>query len=91
MSIKPSYYTVLPSRVRYCDKITAEAKLVYAELNAITSSQELIVSIDDLYKHFEKYMDLPSYEVESMFLELKNNNFLSFDLTPDNKRIISIK
>lgn len=91
MGLQPSYYTVLPSRVRYCDKITAEAKLVYAELNAITQSRVLVVSAYDLYSHFEKHMDLPSYEVYNYILELHNNNFLFFDASIDDKFAISIK
>lgn len=91
MGLQPSYYTTLPSPVRYCNEITAEAKLFYAELNAITPSRVLVIYMNDLYIHFAKYMDLPSFEVDNLLLELQKNNFIILDTSLDNRRIISIK
>ena len=33
---KPGYWAVLPASVRYCEGLSATAKIVYAELSALT-------------------------------------------------------
>ena len=91
MDIQPSYYAILPSKIRYCDTISTDAKLVYAELSAIAYSLQVIISNDDLYSHFDKYLQMPSDKVEEALQELKMNCFLQFDLTFDGKRIITTK
>lgn len=91
MEFEPSFYTVIPSKVRYCDTISDRAKIVYAELNAITFSNQLIASKNGLHNHFEKYLQMSGDEVESALEELKMNCFLQFDLAFDGRRIITIK
>lgn len=91
MEIQPSFYAVIPSKVRYCEAISDRAKLVYAELSAIAYSIQAIISNDDLHSHFEKHLQMSGDEVESALEELKMNCFLQFDLTFDGRRIITTK
>ena len=91
MEVQPAYYAILPPKIRYCNTISTEAKLVYAELSAIAYSLQAIIPTNDLYGHFEKYLKMSNDEVENALEELKVNCFLQFDLTFDGKCIITTK
>ena len=38
-NVKPSYWAVLPATVRYDEKIPASAKLIFAEISALTEKR----------------------------------------------------
>lgn len=46
-NVKPSYWAVLPATVRYDEKIPASAKLIYAEISALTEKRGFCYASND--------------------------------------------
>lgn len=46
---KPSYYAVIPSDVRYDDKLTANAKLLYGEISALIGADGYCFASNDFF------------------------------------------
>jgi len=75
MEKEPSYYAVIPARVRYSKALTANAKLLYGEVTALCSDKGYCWAsnryLADLYDVSEKQVSLWVKQlVEANFIEM---------------------
>lgn len=70
---KPGYYAVIPSAVRYCDKIPASAKLLYGELSALSNACGYCWASD---QYFADLYDISMRTVRNLLGALQDAHFV---------------
>ena len=72
-NIKPSFYAVIPATVRYCKKIEPMAKLLYAELTTLKSSNG---NFDFDSKYLEELFEVDEASIQKWLDSLENEGFI---------------
>lgn len=77
----PNYYAIIPADVRYCKRISANAKLLFAELTTLADKDgKVFVTNDSLAKAFV----VSKATVTRWLTELTNENFVACGTRYDN-------
>ena len=76
MSFKrlPGYYAILPPKIRYNRKLSANAKLLWAELSAIQSHNNEVYASNEYLGYL---MDLKIRQVQYLLKELKDSKLIT--------------
>lgn len=83
----PNYYATLPATVRYSEKISAAAKLLYAEISALCNKEGYCWATN---KYFADIYKLDARSVSRLIAELKENNFIRYTIDRGEQRRITI-
>ena len=70
---KPNYYAVLPAQVRYDDNLTPNAKLLYAEITALTNANGVCWAGD---QYFMKLYNVSRPTVQRWLKSLEDNGYV---------------
>lgn len=81
---KPSYYAIIPARVRY-SKIMPNAKLLYGEITALSNTEGYCWASN---KHFAELYRVSEKQVSLWFKELVDNKFIEIELIKNEKGTI---
>lgn len=83
----PHFWAVLPAGVRYDKKIGSTAKLLYAEITALSNQEGYCWASND---YFSKVFNVSITQVSRLIKELEDNGFIrsSIDNKSNNKRKI---
>jgi len=61
--MKPNYYAILTSEVRYNQKLTPNAKLLYAEITALIALSDEFIGYDSACQHIAAAQKVKTYTV----------------------------
>lgn len=75
---EPSYYAIIPARVRYSSKLTANAKLLYGEITALANSKGYCWASN---KFFADLYGVSEKQVSLWVKQLSEENFIEISLT----------
>ncbi|MCK4686570.1 MAG: helix-turn-helix domain-containing protein [Candidatus Lokiarchaeota archaeon] len=82
---KPSYFAITPAEVRYCNKITPNAKLLYGEITALCNKEGYCWASNKYFADlYEKRVETISVWIRS----LKENGFIKYEVESNYKRKI---
>lgn len=81
--IKPSFWAVLPANVRYSDKIGSTAKLIYAEITALSNINGYCWAPND---YFSELFKISIEQVSRLISDLCREGFLKRYVDKDNNR-----
>tara|TARA_R110002020_G_scaffold204441_3_gene408519 strand:+ start:390 stop:989 length:600 start_codon:yes stop_codon:yes gene_type:complete len=70
---KPNYYAVIPAEVRYNKKLTPNAKLLYAEITALTNMNGKCTASTD---YFCKLYEVSRVSIQKWLKILEDNNYI---------------
>ncbi len=86
MEVKKSYYAVIPASVRYDDKLTAHAKLLYGEITALCNEKGYCWATND---YFSRLYSVSKRTVSTWIKALCEAGYISAELvsTPVNPKI----
>ena len=76
MGTEPSYYAIIPARVRYSD-ITANAKLLYGEVTALSNEKGYCWASN---AHFAELYKVSEKQVSLWFKQLADKKFIEIEL-----------
>lgn len=84
--IKPNYYAILSAEVRYDNKLTPNAKLLYAEITALTNANNICWASD---KYFMDLYNVSKSTIQNWMKQLEDNNYIKryIEYYPNSKRI----
>lgn len=91
---KPNYYSILPAEVRYNENLTANEKLLYSEITALTGKTGECWATNE---YFSKLYNITIPSISRMIRHLKENNLIDYVLIKNEenntieKRIITLK
>ena len=88
MKEEPSYYSIIPADVRYCDLLPAGAKLLYSEITALCDKKGYCWATNN---HFAKLYKKNKATISVWISALENNDFIKCKLKNNNMRRIYIK
>ena len=74
MKEKPSYYAIIPAEIRYNKKLTANAKLLYAEITALTNMNG---KCNASTKYFSDLYEVSRVSIQNWLKLLEENNYIS--------------
>lgn len=88
MSFKqlPGYYAILPPKIRYNRKLSANAKLLWAELSAIQSHNNEVFASNEYLGHL---LGLSDRQIRNLLKELKDEKLIGIQ-QKRTSRIITI-
>lgn len=84
---KPNYYAILPAKVRYSEKISAAAKLLYAEISALSNKEGFCWATN---KYFADLYKMDARSISRLVAELKDAGFITFKIDQGEQRRIFI-
>lgn len=76
MEDKPSYWAVLPATVRYDEKLSSSAKLLYAEISALTQKTGYCYAENS---YFEQLYSLSERTIIRLIRELEAGGYIRID------------
>ena len=84
-NIKSSYYSILPAVVRYDKDLTANAKLLYGEISALTQKNGICFATNE---YFSRLYNLSERAITRLICSLKNKGYIKVEIKNDidNKR-----
>ena len=90
--MKPNYYAIIPADVRYDDRLTANAKLLYGEITALSGKNGQCWALND---YFAKLYKVDKRTITRWITELKDCNYISIKIKRDStnkviERIVKI-
>lgn len=88
MKEQPSYYAILTAEVRYDKNLSAMAKLLYAEITALTQKEGYAWASNS---YFAELYGLSAGRISKLVGELKQNNYISVEITDRTYRKIYVK
>lgn len=74
---KPNYYSILPAEVRYNNNLTANEKLLYSEITALTSATGECWATNE---YFSRLYNITTQSISRMIKHLKDNNLIEIEL-----------
>ena len=74
---KPNYYATIPADVRYNKKLTPNAKLLYAEITALSQKDGSCWASN---KYFSKLYDVSTVTISRWVSSLVENNFINREI-----------
>ncbi len=82
---QPNYYAVIPANVRYDKDLTANAKLLYGEISALTQKNGICFATNE---YFSKLYNLSERAITRLISSLKNKGYIKVEIKNDidNKR-----
>ena len=75
---KPSYYSILPAEVRYDTNLTANAKLLYSEITALTNATGYCYATNG---YFANLYGKSKVTISKWIRELAENNYIQIEFT----------
>jgi hypothetical protein len=91
---KPNYYSILPAEVRYNNNLTANEKLLYSEITALTSATGECWATNE---YFSRLYNVTIRSIQRMISDLKKEQLIDIKLITNpetklvEKRIITLK
>ena len=85
---KPSYYAILPADVRYDNRLSPMAKLLYAEITALSQKEGYSWASN---RYFGDLYDLSSGRVSHLVAELSGAGYITVEIINQTDRKIYIK
>lgn len=70
---KPNYYAIIPAKVRYSKKLTPNAKLLYAEITALSNKDNVCWASN---KYFSNLYNVSTVTISRWISSLVKNNFI---------------
>tara|TARA_R100001244_G_scaffold39271_1_gene35383 strand:+ start:315 stop:920 length:606 start_codon:yes stop_codon:yes gene_type:complete len=74
MKEKPNYYAIIPAEIRYNKKLTANAKLLYAEITALTNMNG---KCNASTKYFSDLYEVSRVSIQNWLKLLEENNYIN--------------
>jgi hypothetical protein len=75
---KPSYWSILPADVRYCKKITANAKILYTEITALSSKEGYCWATN---KYFADLYKVSEVSISTWVSSLVDQNYITSEMS----------
>jgi len=88
MKDKASYYAIIPANVRYCKKITPNAKLLYGEIGALCNKEGFCWAANP---YFAKLYNVNTNAISNWISSLERNNFIECRRVSGERRKIYIR
>ena len=82
---KPSYYSVIPAKVRYDEDLKANEKLLYGEISAL-SNKNGYCSAGNTY--FAELYGVHKKTISEWVTHLKNKGYVEVEMVYEDKKII---
>ena len=70
---KPNYYSMIPADVRYDQRLTPNAKLLYAEITALTNVNGTCWASDN---YFMRLYEVERRTIQNWLKQLEDNNYI---------------
>ena len=86
--IKPSYYAILEAEVRYDKNLSSTAKLIYAEITALTQKEGYAWATN---KYFADNFELSAGQVSRIISQLADYEYISVEIEDQYRRKITIR
>ena len=74
---KPNYYAIIPAEVRYSKKLTPNAKLLYAEITALSNKDNVCWASN---KYFSKLYNVSTVTISRWISSLVENGFINREM-----------
>lgn len=87
MEEKPNFYAILPAKIRYAKNISSTAKIIYAEITALTKLNGYCYATN---KYLAKLYGLELRHVQRIINQLKENNYIFIKYLNNNRRQIRV-
>ena len=84
----PNYYAVIPAEVRYSEKISSTAKLIYGEISALANKRGYCWANN---QYFSDLYNISIVQISNILSSLKKAGFVSIVQGENNQRRISIR
>jgi len=84
---KPNFYAVIPADVRYCEKITPNAKLLYGEITALCSKEGYCWASN---QYFSELYGAHKDTVSNWVSSLRENGFIRIEIVDLTSRKIYV-
>ena len=84
---KPSYYAIIPANVRYDEELKDKAKLLYAEITALSNKDGVCFASNS---YFASLYSVTERTIQNLIDNLVEKGYLTRVFTIDKKRILSI-
>jgi len=78
---KPNYYAVIPAEVRYSKNLTPNAKLLYAEITALSQKDGACWASN---KYFSNLYNVSAVTISRWISSLVENNFINREIVYKN-------
>lgn len=74
----PSYFAIIPANVRYDKRLSANAKLLYGEITALSNKNGICFATN---QYFANLYGLSSISISRLIKTLKDNGYISTQIT----------
>ena len=85
-TVKPSYYAIIPAKVRYDEALRPNAKLLYAEITALTSAIGYCWASNE---RLGEYFGLSPKTVGSLIQQLGERGYIAVEMVRNESRAIT--
>ena len=75
--VRPDYYAIIPAKVRYDKNITPNAKLLYAEITALTNKYGYCYATN---QYFENLYGVSKQSISNWISQLVKNHYIKREL-----------
>lgn len=82
---KPTFYAVIPARVRYDKSLKPNAKLLYGEITALSSKEGYCFASN---RYFSNLYEVNKNTISSWISDLKNKGYISVQIIKDGNEVI---
>lgn len=83
----PNFYAVLPAKIRYDQDLSSTAKIIYAEITALTNRNGYCFAKN---KYLANIFNLNTRQVSNILRELANKKYIDIEIINNNIRKIYI-
>lgn len=82
MGEKPNFYAILPANVRYDERLRPNAKLLYAEITALSGKDGFCVAQND---YFSKLFGISKKTVSELVAQLSEHGYVKVEVLRDGR------